>query len=399
MNVDQKSSHLRRGSGAGSRFAAAIVGAMIALLTGCTCSTQPTGTGSDGSTNTDEAAVVQAPGVAVDVAPTPEPLSGTVNLAIWSNYVTNETLASFTTATGVTVNVSNYSSNEELLAKLQAGGTGIDVAVPSDYMVQIMQNLQLIEVLDRTQISNVAGLDPTKMGKPFDPENRWSVPYGWTVTGIGINRDVYKGPLASWKDLLTLPELNGKVSLLDDAREALGAALRTVGHGINTVDPAQLEMGRKALADARGQIRAFTSEPRDLLVRGELAAAQIYSSDALQARRETGGRIEFVVPQEGGTMAIDNLVIPRGAPNPRAAHALINHLISAESNVTYVTSILAGPVVLKTMELLTPELRDNRGLFPPAEIMAKCEMVTDIGEATKLWDRAWTEVKARGGRR
>jgi spermidine/putrescine-binding protein len=321
-----------------------------------------------------------------------------VNLAIWSNYVTDETIAAFKQATGIEVRISNYSSNEELLAKLQAGGSGIDVAVPSDYMVAALQKLNLVEPLNHALLPNMEGLDPNMKGREFDPTNQWSLPYGWTLTGIAVNRDLFKGNVASWKDLITHPELKGRVSLLDDAREALGAVLRTQGGGINSTDQTQIEAAKTALISAKPWIRAYTSEPRDLLVRGEVAAAQIYSSDALQARRETGGKIEFIVPEDGATMAIDNLVIPKGATNVAAAHALINHLLSPESNVSYVNTILAGPVVMKTAELLDPNLKADTGLFPPKEKMERLEMARELGDVAALWDRAWTEVKVRGGR-
>jgi spermidine/putrescine transport system substrate-binding protein len=266
-------------------------------------------------------------------------------------------------------------------------------------MVAVLQKLNLVEPLDHALLPNMQGLDPNMRGREYDPENRWSVPYGWTLTGIAVNRDLFKGQLTSWKGLISDPELKGRVSLLDDAREALGAVLRAQGTGgINTTEPATLDPAKEALIAAKPWIRAWTSEPRDLLVRGEVAAAQIYSSDALQARRETNGKIDFIVPDEGATMAIDNLIIPKGASNVAAAHALINHLLSPESNKSYVNKILAGPVVLRTADLLEPSLRLEQALFPSKEQLSRQEMARELGEAAGMWDKAWTEVKVRGGR-
>src|SRR5262249_5007931 len=128
-----------------------------------------------------------------------------VNLAIWSNYVSPEMLAEFEKSSGIKVRISNYSSNEELLAKLQAGASGYDVAVPSDYMVFAMVKLGLLEPLDYAQLGNSKSLDAKFMKKAFDPENKFSVPYDWGTTGIAVNRDLYKGELKSWKQLFSNP--------------------------------------------------------------------------------------------------------------------------------------------------------------------------------------------------
>lgn len=322
-----------------------------------------------------------------------ESARGPVNLAIWSNYVSPEMLKKFTESTGIQVNVSNYSSNEELLAKMQAGGSGIDVAVPSDYMVSIMISLQLLRALNREKLTNFGGLDPDFLGKTYDPTNRYSVPYGWTVTGIATNTELTKNPVTSWAALLAREDLKGKISLLDDSREALGAVLRTQGKSINSVDTQSLTDAKIALSKVKSRIKAFTSEPLDMLVNGDLAASQMYSSDALQARRNTKNRVQFEIPEEGGTLAIDNVVVPLNAPNPTAAFELVNFLISNEANLSFVTTVLAGPVVKGTKSLLPAELQADTGLFPSAEKLAKCEMIQDIGEASEAWDRIWTEVK------
>src|SRR5947208_436229 len=110
-----------------------------------------------------------------------------VNLAIWSNYVSPELLKAFEAKTGIKVQVSNYSSNEELLAKLQAGASGYDVAVRSDYMVGVMGHLNLLKELDKQQLTNLKSVDPKFLHKPYDPDSKYSVPYDWGTTGIAVN--------------------------------------------------------------------------------------------------------------------------------------------------------------------------------------------------------------------
>jgi spermidine/putrescine transport system substrate-binding protein len=117
-------------------------------------------------------------------------------------------------------------------------------------------------------------------------------------------------------------------------------------------------------------------------------------SDALQARRATGGKIDYLVPEEGGTLWIDNLVIPKGARHIKEAYEFINFLIDASSNVSTVTHILVAPVNLLAYGLLPPELRNDKMLFPNKSLLEKCEMIEDLGESITLWDRIWTEIKA-----
>jgi spermidine/putrescine transport system substrate-binding protein len=320
--------------------------------------------------------------------------SGVVNLAIWSNYVSPELLKKFTDQTGIRVQISNYSSNEELLAKLQAGATGFDVAVPSDYMVSVMVHTGLLNELDPAKIPNLKALDAKYLKRGFDPQNKFSVPYDWGTTGIAINRTIFKGKISGWKDLFTNPELKGKFTLLDDVRETLGAALKSEGFSLNSKDPAQLEKAKKVLMGVRSRVKGFTSEPMMPLVNGETAVAHVYMSDALQAARETGGKIEYIVPVEGATLWIDNLVIPKGAPNVPGAHQLINFLLEASSVVETVKSVMVSPTNPQARSMLPEELKKHPALFPSDAVLQKCEMLEDLGEALASWDRIWTEVKA-----
>jgi spermidine/putrescine transport system substrate-binding protein len=319
-----------------------------------------------------------------------------VNLAIWSSYVSPELLTEFKKRTGIQVQISNYSSNEELLAKLQAGASGYDVAVPSDYMVFAMIKLGLVRELDFAQLPNSKSLDPKYLKKQYDPENKYSVPYDWGTTGIAVNRDVYKGELKGWKSLFGNPALAGKFTLLDDAREVISAALKTQGFSLNSKSPEELAKAKALLQQIRSKIKGFTSEPMMPLVNGETSVAHVFLSDALQARKKTGGKIEYIIPEEGCTLWIDNLVIPAGASHVKEAHAFINFMLEAKSNLSTVMNVMVAPANKDAFALLPKDFQENPMLFPPAAVLAKCEMFQDLGEALVKWDRVWTEIKAQG---
>lgn len=211
-----------------------------------------------------------------------------MNLFIWAEYTSKPMLEEFTKKTGIKVNESNYASNEELLAKLQTGATGFDLAVPSDYMVSVMAKLALVQELDKSQIPNAADLDPKFLGKTYDPQNKVSLPYGWAITGFAVNRSLYDGPAASWADLLQNEKVKGRVSLLDDVREALATTLKLQGSSLNTQNPEELARAKAALAAAKKKnIKTFNSTPADILTAGEVLIAQMYSTEALVAARDS----------------------------------------------------------------------------------------------------------------
>jgi spermidine/putrescine transport system substrate-binding protein len=316
-----------------------------------------------------------------------------VSLAIWGNYLTDDLIKKFTQQTGIKVNVSNYTSNEELLAKVQAGSSGIDIAVPSDYMVSIMVKLGLLHELDSQQIPNRELVSPEVLGQKFDPQNKYSMPFAWTTAGIAVNRELFKGKIKSWRDVLANPALKGKISLLDDVREVTAAALKMHGYSVNTVNPLELKKAEATLISAKPLVKMFRSDTIEALIKKEVAVAHSYSADALQAANQTKGKIEYILPEEGGTKAIDTLVILKGAKNIAAVHKLINFLLSSEVNVSFVTNQMGGPVLKATRALLPADLQKNASLFPSAAQLSKFEGIEDVGDSTKMYDDLWTRVK------
>ncbi|HSJ56565.1 MAG TPA: spermidine/putrescine ABC transporter substrate-binding protein, partial [Anaerolineae bacterium] len=154
----------------------------------------------------------------------------------WSEYIDPEIYADFEEEFGVKVIEDTFSSNEDLLAKFQAGATGYDVIVPSDYMVTIMRELDLLAALDYANIPNSSNIDETFIDPPYDPGNTYCVAYQWGTTGIGYDSNVFEEPPDSWSylfDPAIAGQYAGKISMLNDPREALGAALKYLGYSLN----------------------------------------------------------------------------------------------------------------------------------------------------------------------
>lgn len=320
--------------------------------------------------------------------------SSRVNLAIWGAYLHPELIQKFTAETGLKLNVTHYSSNEELLAKLQAGGSGWDVAVPSDYMVGIMIKMNLLEPI-RPELAIREQLLPEFLKLDFDPENAFSLPYAGSFTGIAVRRDLYKGEIQSWKDVFENAELNGKLALLDDSREVTAAALRMRGQSVNSTDAAALEQARLDLMKVRPRVKMFTSDSIDILKNQEVAVAQAYSTDAMQAKAQTP-EIDLIVPLEGTTKALDNLVIVKGSKNIEGAHRLIEFMLQPENYLKFNTLVRNRPVVKGVLEKLPDELRSHPAINPSLEMQKKLESLRDLGEKNRLFEDLWIRVKAGG---
>jgi len=329
----------------------------------------------------------------------PSKLSKSVSFYNWADYIDPEVLTKFKEECGVSVIYDTFSSNEDLLAKLQAGATGYDLIVPSDYMVSIMLQLQMLKPLDHANIPNLANLYPRFTETPYDAGNVYTVPYQWGTTGIGYNLDGTGEIPDSWAWIFNpeqAAQFKGKISLLNDQREVIGAALKYLGYSMNSVDPAALEEAKQTILAIKPNIATFDSDSfGDILVSGEVLFGHGYSGNYYQiiyANEEKN--LGYAIPTEGGTIWTDNLAIPKTAPNPYTAEILINYLLDPEvgaaiSNLTYFASPnqAAEPFIAE-------EITGNPGIYPPEETSEKLEFLNELGEGTLLWDRIWTEIKS-----
>lgn len=314
-----------------------------------------------------------------------------LNLAIWGNFIDPEIIKEFSQETGVKVNVTNYSSNEELLAKVQMGNSGIDVAVPSDYMVTIMIKMNLLGKINHQKIDNFKKIDSRLLKPVTDSQNDFSLPYCMTTSGIAINRDLYKGKIKSWQDVFNNPELKGKISLLDDAREATGVITKMLGYSVNTINPQEIQKAKEFFIKVKPQIKMFASDTIDILKNKEVAVAQAYSSDALQAAQTTN--IEYLIPEHGSVYTIDNLVILKDAPHNEYTHLFINAMYTEKADLSRVKLVKCGPMLPTTREQLPENLQKNSALFPEKTILDRLEKIMDLEKNNNTYEDLWSSLK------
>lgn len=322
-----------------------------------------------------------------------------LNLFAWSEYIPQALLDGFTAETGIKVNYDTYSSNEEMLAKLQAGASGYDLALPSDYTVAIMIKQGMLEQIDLTKITNYNNLGSQFKNLSFDPGNQYSIPYQWGTVGMVVDSSKVTRPITSWKDLWD-PAFAGRVVLLDDEREVIGMVLLTLGYDKNSTDPAQLEEAKVRFAELLPNVRLFDSDsPKTALLAGEVWLGLTWNGEAAIAHGENPD-VQYLCPSEGCGIWYDNFVIPKGAPHPQAAHAFINYVLKPEASILITEEFpYSNPnqAALDLMKTANPDLYESYMGFaatnPSAADIQNAKHVIDLGEATGLWDRVWTEIK------
>lgn len=336
---------------------------------------------------------VQSPGTGD--SPTSSASSNTLHVYTWADYTDDELAATFKERTGIDVIIDVYDSNETMLAKLQAGGgSAYSIIYPSDYMVAQMIEEGLLTELDRTKIKGLSEMYPNWENPPYDPGNAHSVPYSWGTTGILYNKDLVGAEIKDWDDLwANLNVLERRITLLDDVREVMGAALKSLGYSYNASDPAQIEEAYQKLVELKPAISSFkTFGWEDQILSGDLFAVMSYSVDAISATLEDPN-LDYVIPASGSSVWTDTMVIPKSAPNPEAAYAWINLMLEPEIVAGVVERLSFATPLKSAFALLPKEVQENTDLFPPEDVLAKCEGIAPLDDETmKLYDRFWTQL-------
>ncbi len=305
----------------------------------------------------------------------------------WSDYIGATTVSDFENEFGVRVIYDTYESNEDLLAKLQAGARGYDLICPTGYAVDVLRAFDLLAPIDRSVLTNWGNLSPEFLGRSFDPENRYTVPWLWGLTGIAYRADLVDPAPDSWGVFLD-ETYRGKMTQPDDMRDVIGCWLKYRGYSGNSTDPGQLAQAKADAIRAKQNLKSFVSAPvKDQLIAGDVWIAQLWNGDTAQARTEEPD-VSFEIPREGSMMYLDSMAIPRSARHPKAAHAFLNFILRPEvaagiSDRSGYGSPNAGAIPLQTRVALTPT----------PEEFARLEYQEDLAEGTALWDRIWTEIK------
>ncbi|MDR7314517.1 spermidine/putrescine ABC transporter substrate-binding protein [Brevibacillus nitrificans] len=316
-----------------------------------------------------------------------------LNIYSWADNFDPDVIKDFEQKYNVKVNYDVYGSNEEMLAKIQAGASGYDLIQPSDYMVATMIQLGLLEDLNKEAIPNMKNIVSTFQTPPFDPDNKHSVVYTWGITGIAYNKKFVKEAPTSWADLWN-EKYKDRVILLNDPREVMGMSLIKNGFSNSTKDKGELE---KAFADLKTlvpSVVAFdTDNIKQKMIAEEAWIGTVWSGDAAFIHAQNPD-VEYVIPKEGATIWADTLAIPKGAKHKELAEKFIDYLMDPQVSVKNYESIGYSNPNEQAYSLHSEEYRSNKMIFLDKADIARAEWLVDVGDALQEYDRYWTEMKS-----
>ncbi len=330
-----------------------------------------------------------------------------LHLYNWNNYIAPETVKRFEEQCKCEVVQTYYSDNEELLAKLAAGAKGYDILVPTSNAVQPLIKGGQLKPIDKAQLPNLKNIDPAYLNTPFDPDNKYSVPYAMSLTVIGYNDQKIKElglPTDTWAavfDPKYLEKIKGRITVLDSSSELFAAALKYLGYSANDVDEAHWKQAADVIKKAKPYWAAFNASSyiKELTV-GNIWLVHGYSNDIFQANldAQAAGRpfhILHGLPKEGAVLAVDNMVIHKDAPRPDLAHKFMNFMLEGKNSAELTNLIGSGNPNKDAIKYIKPEILKNPAIFPDKTMIPKLEQLKDLTVAQRrIRNRMWTEIKA-----
>lgn len=314
----------------------------------------------------------------------------TLALYNWGDYINPEILAAFTAETGIAVTLDTYSSNEEMLAKIQAGATGYDIVFPSVHMNDIMLKLDLLEKTDINQAPGFANIDKANLRSKEDPDSAYCLPYAWGTVGIFYNEKV-TGPIAGYADLFAAAEKGAKITLLDDMREVMALGLIMTGKSVNSTEPAEIQGAVDYLLTQKPKVAAFTYDSMSMLTSGDIGAAQFFVGGNVFFTETPD--VKYVIPVEGATMYQENICVLKTAPNKAAARAFMDFYLRPEIAALNVKQQFNGTANVPARDLVPDFIKANPSINVAPETLARLQIFEDIGAGLKLYDRAWNTIR------
>ncbi len=320
---------------------------------------------------------------------------GSITVFNWYDYIDESVISMFEQETGIKVKYANFTTNEEMYAKISSGAGEYDVIFPSDYIIERMIKEGLLEELDKSAIPNAEGVSDWLRTPDYDPDSAYSVPYMWGTVGLLYNTTMMSGEIDSWAPIFD-PANQKSVFMLDSIRDSLGVALKYLGYSMNTRDQAALDAAKALLVKqkADGIVKGYlVDEVKDKMVAGEAPMAVVWSGDALYAMDQSED-LAYVVPQEGSNVWVDGMCIPKGSKNKALAEQFINFMCRpdvARMNMEY---IYYSTPIQAVVDGMTDEEKNNATLNPPQEVIDRCEFFHDISEDMAKYDQIWMEIRS-----
>jgi spermidine/putrescine transport system substrate-binding protein len=324
-------------------------------------------------------------------APSISSAEGKLSLYNWGDYINPEVLTRFTKDTGIEVSLDTYGSNEEMLAKIQAGATGYDIVFPSVHMHDIMFQLGLLQETGIGSHKDFKNIDPQFIRATTDPVAKYCLPYAWGNVGIVYNKKKVK-EMKGWADLFELANSGEKIILLNDPRETIGIGHIMNGTSVNSTNEKEVVAASNYVLDHLKNVSAFSYNSIPLVQAGDVAAAHWYVGANIFVQK-TPDILGYVIPEEGATLYQEDMCVLKNAPNSENAKKFLAYYLQPEIAALNVEQQMNGTPNIPAQNLIPEAISSNESIYPKAEVMKKLEMFIDIGQDLKLYNREWTRIK------
>ncbi len=320
-----------------------------------------------------------------------------LNLFIWSEYIDPAVIQSFEKAYDCKVTIDLYEDNENMLARLERGGTSLyDVVVPSNYIIPSMINQKLLAPLRHENIPNIKNLDPRFAGREYDPGNKYTVPYQWGTVGLYVRKRPGETIDETWGLIFDARKQIGAFLMIDDARSAIGIALKYKGYSFNSADKKQLMEARDLLIAARKRSLGFEGGvgAKNRVLAKVCRVGTVFNGDAVRGMREDPDTYYFV-PREGSEIWLDNMAVPAHAPHREMAETFINYILDPRIGAKISNFNQYATPNKAALEFVNPDDLKNPVIYPPPDVMNKLEFVKDLGPRTAWYDELWSSIKSK----
>lgn len=316
---------------------------------------------------------------------------GQLALYNWGDYINPLILQNFTEETGIAVTLDTYSSNEEMLAKIQAGATGYDIIFPSLHMADIMVKLGLIAEAHPNEMPGFENIDPLTLRAAEDPNADFCLPYAFGTVGIFYNEDI-TGPINGWEDFFNIPaNTGGKITILDDMREVMAVGLIMTGSSVNSEDPGEIQAAMEYILEHKPDVSAFTYESPALLLSEDIAAAHFFVGGHVYFVDHPN--IKYVIPEEGGTLYQENMCILNTAPHMDEALQFMEFYLRPENAALNVAQQFNGTANIPARDLVPDYIKENPNITLAPETLERVQTFVDLGAALRVYDRVWNTIR------
>ena len=319
-----------------------------------------------------------------------------LNVYAWGGYLPEASLKAFEKQQNVVINYTTFENNESMYTKLKlVKGSGYDVVFASAYFIDKMAREGLLSELDHKQIPNMQDTMDGLLGQAHDSQNRYSLPYIWGVTGISYNQQMVDAPITRWADLWDVKYAQ-QVMLIDDIRDVFGMALKLKGFSINSQNEDEIKAAYDSLVDLQENVLLYNSDATQMpFLSGDAVVGMQWNGNAYQGQVEMA-ELQFVMPQEGAILWMDNFTIPSGSKNKALAHQFINFMYQADNQAEIVKSLGYASATKAGRALLPDALKNNPTIFPAEQDVKNGEFINDVGpQALAIYEKYWQRLRTQ----